>query len=144
MKCECGCGKTTNLRWGVPSRFIAGHNAKIQRTAYHPNRIAAVTKHGKSHTKEYQRYAQAKSRCNCPTSARYSSYGGRGILFKFASFGQFFAELGQCPKRRTLDRINNDGHYEPGNVRWATKKQQYASRRPWNWRAAAVHKGDGI
>ena len=100
----------------------------------HPNRIKAVTKHGMCQTREYNKYAQAKSRCQCPTNARFSSYGGRGIEFRFTSFEQFFAELGLCPEGKTLDRIDNDGHYEIGNVRWATNEEQYASRRPWKKR----------
>jgi hypothetical protein len=87
------------------------------------------------HTREYKKYTQAKSRCQCPTNARYDDYGGRGIKFKFTSFMQFFHLLGKCPANKSLDRIENDGHYESGNVRWSTKAQQYASRRPWNWRS---------
>jgi hypothetical protein len=97
----------------------------------HPNRLAAITKHGMYKTKEYNRYAQAKSRCQCSTNSRYSRYGGRGIEFRFISFAQFLSVLGICPAGKTLDRIDNDGHYEIGNVRWATKEEQYASRKPW-------------
>lgn len=106
----------------------------MQKTALHPNRIKAVTTHGKSQTKEYNRYSQAKQRCQNPKCKRYDEYGGRGIEFRFEYFEQFFAELGVCPLNKTLDRVDNNGHYEVGNVRWATSKEQYASRRPWNWR----------
>jgi hypothetical protein len=80
-------------------------------------------------TREYQKYAQAKSRCNCSTNARYKDYGGRGIEFRFTSFQEFFTELGICPADKSLDRIDNNGHYEKGNVRWATKDEQLATRR---------------
>jgi hypothetical protein len=62
---------------------------------------------------------------------RFADYGGRGIKFLFDSFEQFFAELGPRPKGKTLDRIENDGNYEPGNVQWATPTEQLAHRRPY-------------
>jgi hypothetical protein len=82
-----------------------------------------------SYTSEYGRYKEAKSRCTDPRRICWKDYGGRGIRFLFTSFEQFYAELGDCPKGLQLDRINNDGHYEPGNVRWATVSQQARNRR---------------
>jgi hypothetical protein len=93
----------------------------------------AITKLGLSRTREYNRFYQAKQRCTNPKNARYQEYGGRGIEWRFKSYEEIYIELGPCPEGKSLDRINNDGHYEPGNVRWATSAEQYASRRPWNW-----------
>jgi hypothetical protein len=123
--CGCGCGLPVQGR----RRFISGHYRSDPR---HPNRLAAVTKHGLSGTREYNKFAQAKSRCNNPKNKRYHEYGGRGIKWLFESYERAYQELGPCPEGKTLDRINNDGNYEKGNVRWATKEEQYASRRPWN------------
>jgi hypothetical protein len=81
-------------------------------------------------TSELESFMDAKYRCINPLHHAWESYGGRGIKFLFDSFDQFFAELGRRPDGLTLDRINNDGHYEPGNVRWATPKEQAANRRP--------------
>jgi len=78
---------------------------------------------------EYAAYMNAKYRCTNPEAQGYVGYGGRGIEFLFSSFEQFFSELGSQPKGKTLDRIENNGNYEPGNVRWATPKQQAANRR---------------
>ena len=90
----------------------------------------AHTTHGQSHTKEYNLYQQAKSRCQCKRTRDYPSYGGRGIKFKFESFDQFLSVVGRRPtSRHSLDRKNNDGHYETGNVRWSTQRQQLKNRR---------------
>jgi hypothetical protein len=70
-------------------------------------------------------YHQAKHRCTNANSPVWNHYGGRGIEFRFTSFEQFIAELGPRPSsRHSLDRIDNEGHYEPDNCRWATPKQQ--------------------
>jgi hypothetical protein len=69
-------------------------------------------------------FSSAKSRCSDKKVPCYKNYGGRGIEFRFTSFEQFLEELGRKPRGLTLDRIDNDGHYEPGNVRWATWSQQ--------------------
>lgn len=87
-------------------------------------------KHNRTKTPEYVAYAQAKRRCRNPDYPRYRNYGGRGIEFRFKDFEEFFKELGTRPSRKhSLDRINNDGHYEKGNVRWATKEEQTENRR---------------
>jgi hypothetical protein len=84
-----------------------------------------ATVHGGSGMLEYKAFRSAKQRCVNPKVASYPRYGGRGIEFRFTSFQQFLDELGPRPsKEYSLDRIDNDGHYEPGNVRWATQIQQ--------------------
>lgn len=76
-------------------------------------------------------YKWAKARCNNPNVIQYKDWGGRGIKFRFQSFDQFMECLGPRPIGGMLDRINNDGHYEPGNVRWATRKQQNNNKRTY-------------
>lgn len=92
--------------------------------------------HGYSRTKsrnykspEYSAYISAKGRCVNPNNSGYARYGGRGVEFRFTSFEQFFTDIGPKPSPNlTLDRINNDGHYESGNIHWTTPKTQSANR----------------
>lgn len=80
-------------------------------------------------TVELRAYYKAKERCGNPNVKNWEDYGGRGISFLFKNFEQFFAELGPKPKGKTLDRKDNAGNYEPGNVRWATWEQQRKNQR---------------
>lgn len=98
----------------------------------------AVT-HGLSGTKIRRCWSHIKQRCFNENNRKYKHYGGRGItMFRpwiddFLSFYNFVSTLpGWDNPELSIDRINNDGHYEPGNLRWATKEQQKANRRNTN------------
>lgn len=72
-----------------------------------------------------------KTRCNNPNATQYRYYGGRGIKVceRWDSYANFLADMGHAPRDKTLDRINNDGNYEPKNCRWATHQEQRRNRR---------------
>jgi hypothetical protein len=102
------------------------------------NLQCANTKHGQSvgvrqgrrRSPEITAYTRAKQRCINPNHHKWKDYGGRGIKFLFTSFDQFYKELGPRPQGKSLDRFpNNDGNYEPGNVRWATRSEQELNKR---------------
>ena len=77
----------------------------------------------------YNLYTTAKSRCNNPNHTQYKDYGGRGIKFLFKNFEDFLNAVGDRPNGLTLNRINNDGNYEHGNVEWTTYSNQALNQR---------------
>lgn len=84
--------------------------------------------------KEHKSWEHMKHRCNCPSFISYHRYGGRGIRVCaewLNDFWAFYRHIGPAPGKgrfHSVDRINPDGHYEPGNVRWATPATQSANR----------------
>jgi hypothetical protein len=82
---------------------------------------------------EYRSWERAKARCLNPNHHKYPLYGGRGIRVCDrwrGSWPNFFADMGPKPGREySLDRIDTNGDYEPGNCRWATRQQQQRNRR---------------
>ncbi len=128
--CRCECGNEAviplgNLRSGASQSCVdCGRTRTRKAHCSHGDTI------GKTQTPEYRAFANAKTRCQNPKTERYHLYGGRGIEFRFESFDAFLAELGRRPAAGySVNRIDNDGHYEPGNVEWATATAQANNRR---------------
>ena len=87
--------------------------------------------HGGRLLPEYKVWAGLKDRCTNPNSNVYRNYGGRGIRVcdEWSVFENFIADMGSRPSaRHSIDRIDNDGNYEPKNCRWATQKDQCRNR----------------
>jgi len=86
--------------------------------------------HGLSSGPEFAAYIEAKYRCSTKAKNPNPDYAGKGIKFRFTSFEQWYSELGPRPSpKHGVDRINTLGHYEPGNIRWATQQEQCRNRR---------------
>ena len=89
--------------------------------------------HGMSNTQIYRSWTQMIQRCENPNNIGFKYYGGRGIKVckRWHTFENFFADMGEPPVGKSLDRWpNNDGNYEPENCRWATIFQQAKNQRP--------------
>jgi len=128
--CLCDCGTSVNvLKHSLVSGATQSCGCFMRERA--AERISArSTTHGCRHSPEYSVWSGIKRRCQNRNDASFSQYGGRGIEVRFASFEAFLAEVGQRPSdAHSIDRIDPDGHYEPGNVRWATRSIQARNKR---------------
>lgn len=127
--CRCECDKEIT----VPSNSLRTGNTTSCGCFQREIAGKLSFKHGMGTSREYASWEAMKQRCLNPNNAGYSDYGGRGITVceRWMEFENFYADMGPRPGKRSLDRENNNGNYEPTNCRWATPKQQVDNRRPY-------------
>ena len=138
--CECGCGQPATISKrtrrgyvrGQPQRFIFGHAGTTTRTHGHAS--------GGARSSTHSCWTELNARCRNTKHRQWRQYGGRGIRVceRWRKFENFLADMGERPEGMTLDRINNDGNYEPGNCRWAT---QAAQTRNYSRNHMLTHRG---
>lgn len=151
--CACRCGEyaAVDERRNRISKYVSGHNSKVAHPmqgkkhtletravlATYAGEKSAVFKHGWSQTPTYKSWNSMHSRCRDVSNGSYATYGGRGIAVcgRWISFENFLEDMGERPSLdHSIDRINADGNYEPGNCRWLTRAEQNARRRdPGGW-----------
>ena len=120
-RCRCVCGEEVLVR---TDSWQAQKSCGCQRGT-----------HKLSKTRIYRIWSGMRQRCTNPKDKPYHRYGGRGITVcdRWQTFTNFLEDMGHPPAGASIDRINNDGNYEPGNCRWATPYVQNHNRSDNHW-----------
>lgn len=130
--CQCECGVVRAI---AAPKLLTGQTKSCGCW----RRDWASTKnltHGQSRGREYGSWRGIKERCLNPRSRAYTNYGGRGITMapKWRDdFRRFVTDMGPCPPRHSIERIDNDGPYAPGNCLWVPQSVQARNKRNNVW-----------
>jgi hypothetical protein len=129
--------KDTNARWLC--RCVCGTTKVVYGQDLKKGKVVSCgcwnqekrTKHGMSHTHVHKVWIAMRDRCRNPNNLAFKNYGGRGIKVcdRWDSFSDFLADMGDRPEGFDLDRIDNNGNYEPSNCRWLSRQKNLNNKR---------------
>lgn len=140
-ECSCACGRLTAVK-GMHLRSGNTRSCGCLHAESSARRLSEQSRrHGMRQSPTYGIWAGMRERCQNVNAPAYANYGGRGIKVcdRWKKFENFIADLGERPAGMSLDRIDNDGNYEPGNCRWATREEQNNNQRKTVW---LEHRGE--
>ena len=126
-KCSCSCGGVAVVD---SLKLRTGHTTSC---GCHQREVFSRLTHGqsKAKTRTYRTWKEMRQRCLNPNNDKWRWYGGRGISIcrEWDKFEVFWADMGDRPEGKTIDRIDSDGNYEKSNCRWATPTEQATTNR---------------
>ncbi len=135
-ECQCDCGNTTT----VQTQLFREKRVQSCGCLNHMPITGSVSlSHGHARrgkiTRTYMTWQNMFQRCNNPLNPNFPDYGGRGITIceRWQIFENFLADMGIRPPKLSIDRINNNGNYEPGNCKWSTQREQVLNTRRSHW-----------
>lgn len=126
--CQCDCGNqriVDGANWATPRMLSCGCHKREQATKHgHASKQRGVTA-------TFRSWVNMRQRCTNPKNPGYKNWGGRGITVcdRWQTFENFLADMGPMPPRYTIERVDNNGNYEPSNCVWLPKGEQWKTRR---------------
>ena len=138
-ECECSCGSITTVRAGDlksgNTKSCGCQRSEVARKLNTKHGVTSNLSHDQ-YPKTYKIWRGIVNRCCTPSCSSFHNYGGRGILVCEAwrnSYQVFLDDMGECPPGFSIERIDVDGHYEPGNCKWIELEEQGKNRRNTVW-----------